>query len=57
MFLYWQSDIAESGSGLVWAKALWTIVGGKNFPPFLLFFINNRMKELRVSADESGEFV
>ena len=22
---------------LVWAKALWTTVGGKNFPPFFLY--------------------
>ena len=30
MILYKKRDI----NGLVWADALWTTVGGKNFPPF-----------------------
>ena len=41
---------------MVWAKALWTTVGGKNFPPFLLFIKDNMMKELSVFIDESGDF-
>ena len=41
---------------MVWAKALWTTVGGKNFPPFLLFIKDHMMKELSVFIDESGDF-
>jgi len=39
---------------LVWAQALWTTVGGKNFPPF--FLGKSKMKELSVFIDESGDF-
>lgn len=39
---------------MVWAEALWTTVGGKNFPPF---FIGELMiKELSIFIDESGDF-
>lgn len=38
---------------MIWAKALWITVGGKNFPPFLL---GVQMKELSVFIDESGDF-
>lgn len=41
---------------MVWAKALWTTVGGKNFPPFLLFTEDSIVKELSVFIDESGDF-
>ena len=41
---------------MVWAKALWTTAGGKNFPPFLLLIKDSVMKELSVFIDESGDF-
>lgn len=41
---------------MVWAKALWTTAGGKNFPPFLLFIKDSIMNELSVFIDESGDF-
>jgi len=40
---------------LVWAKALWTTVGGKNFPPFFYMW-GERMTELSIFIDESGDF-
>lgn len=39
---------------MVWAKALWTTAGGKNFPPF--FYGEDKMKELSIFIDESGDF-
>lgn len=42
-------------TALVWAKALWTTVGGKNFPPFLLCR-GKRMGKLSIFIDESGDF-
>ena len=39
----------------VWAEALWTTVGGKNFPPFLIYW-RTQMQELSVFIDESGDF-
>ena len=42
---------------LVWAKALWTTEGGKNFPPFLYWICyGGRMKELSIFIEESGDF-
>lgn len=40
---------------LVWAQALWTTVGGKNFPPFFVTG-DEGMKELSIFIDESGDF-
>jgi hypothetical protein len=40
---------------MVWACALWTTVGGKNFPPFLILK-DKLMKELSIFIDESGDF-
>lgn len=43
---------------LVWALALWTTEGGKNFPPFLHMKTTGGtiLKELSVFIDESGDF-
>ena len=40
---------------LVWVKALWTTVGGKNFPPFF-YMRGEQMTELSIFIDESGDF-
>ena len=40
---------------LVWARALWITVGGKNFPPFFYMW-GEWMTELSIFIDESGDF-
>ena len=37
---------------VIWAKALWITVGGKNFPSFF----ERNMRELSIFIDESGDF-
>ena len=35
-FLWYYVSNKVVHNGLVWAEALWTTVGGKNFPPYFL---------------------
>ena len=43
---------------MVWARALWTTVAGKNFPAFLLYGRGEEIivRELSIFIDESGDF-